>query len=45
MTFTASGVLSEDAAANTWSAAMRIAISIYLDIINLFLQLLDLLSK
>lgn len=38
-------LLSENTAANTWSAAMRISISIYLDIINLFLQLLDLLSK
>ena len=38
-------LLSENEAANTWSAAMRISISIYLDIINLFLQLLDLLSK
>ncbi|HTJ96536.1 MAG TPA: Bax inhibitor-1 family protein [Rhodocyclaceae bacterium] len=33
------------AAADTWPTAMRLAISIYLDIINLFLDLLDLLSK
>ena len=38
-------LLSENTAANTWSAAMRISISIYLDIINLFLQLLDLLGN
>lgn len=38
-------LLSEHAATNTWSAAMSISISIYLDIINLFLQLLDLFSK
>lgn len=36
---------SANDAANSWPAAMKIAISIYLDIINLFLQLLDLLSK
>ena len=30
--------------ANTWSVAMDLAIDIYLDIINLFLQLLDLMS-
>ena len=30
--------------ANTWSAALWFAIEIYLDIVNLFLQLLDLLS-
>lgn len=30
---------------NTWQQAMDISISIYLDIINLFLQLLDLLSN
>jgi FtsH-binding integral membrane protein len=30
---------------NTWGAAMRMSISIYLDIVNLFLHLLDLLSK
>ena len=36
--------LSEHATANTWPVAMHIAISIYLDIINLFLDLLDLLS-
>lgn len=37
--------LSEHVGANTWPAAIRISISIYLDIINLFLYLLDLLSK
>ncbi len=37
--------LSEHVSSNTWSAAMRISISIYLDIINLFLDLLDLMSK
>lgn len=37
--------LSEHAAANTWPVAMRISIKLYLDIINLFLDLLDLLSK
>lgn len=37
--------LSEHALSNTWSAAMSISISIYLDIINLFLDLLDLMSK
>jgi FtsH-binding integral membrane protein len=36
--------LDEQAASNSWSTAMRMAISLYLDIINLFLQLLDLLS-
>jgi len=30
---------------NTWPAAMDFAIDIYLDVINLFLQLLDLLSE
>jgi len=30
---------------NTWSAAIDLAISIYLDIINLFLQLLELLGE
>ena len=30
---------------NTWPVAMNLAISIYLDIINLFLDLLDLLSN
>ncbi len=29
---------------NTWNSAIRFALSIYLDIINLFLQILDLLS-
>lgn len=38
-------LLSEHAASNTWATAIRVSISIYLDIINLFLQLLDLLSK
>jgi predicted metal-dependent peptidase len=33
------------AEANTWSMAMDISINIYLDLINLFLQLLDLMSK
>jgi FtsH-binding integral membrane protein len=37
--------LSEHASVNTWPAAVRISISIYLDIINLFLNFLDLLSK
>jgi FtsH-binding integral membrane protein len=37
--------LSEHVGANTWPAAIRISIGIYLDIINLFLYLLDLLSK
>jgi len=32
------------AGVNSWQAAMRLAISLYLDIINLFLDLLDLLS-
>ncbi len=36
--------LGEHAGANNWRVAMDLAISIYLDIINLFLQLLDLLS-
>ncbi len=38
-------MLNENIASNSWSAAMRISISIYLDIINLFLDLLDLISK
>jgi FtsH-binding integral membrane protein len=33
------------AEANTWSMAMDISINIYLDLINIFLQLLDLMSK
>ncbi|GAB3552740.1 hypothetical protein GCM10027343_38660 [Noviherbaspirillum agri] len=37
--------LSRKDSANTWTAAMDISISLYLDIINLFLDLLDLLSK
>lgn len=37
--------LSEHSATNTWSVAMRISIRIYLDIINLFLDLLNLISK
>lgn len=38
-------LLNEHAAANSWSAAMRVSIRVYLDIINLFLKLLDLLHK
>jgi FtsH-binding integral membrane protein len=38
-------LLNENIASNSWSVAMRISISIYLDIINLFLDLLDLISK
>jgi uncharacterized protein len=34
----------KDELTNTWSTAMWFAIDIYLDIVNLFLQLLDLLS-
>ncbi len=34
----------QEAGMNTWPAAMHLSIDIYLDIINLFLQLLDLLS-
>ncbi|TAN41813.1 MAG: hypothetical protein EPN22_14200 [Nitrospirae bacterium] len=37
--------MNKNAAANTWGNAMEISISIYLDIINLFLDLLDLLSN
>ncbi len=37
--------LEEKVEANTWPAAMDLAISIYLDIINIFLFLLDLLSE
>ena len=37
--------LEEREAANSWSVAMDLAIDIYLDIINLFLELLDLLSN
>lgn len=37
--------LNDQVSANTWAVAMRISIKIYLDIINLFLDLLDLLSK
>lgn len=36
--------LSDHPPANTWPVAMDTAIGLYLDIINLFLQLLDLLS-
>lgn len=36
--------LDEDPAANTWASAMSLSIDIYLDVINLFLQLLDVLS-
>ncbi|MBQ3102446.1 Bax inhibitor-1 family protein [bacterium] len=35
----------EIAAANTWNTALSFALNIYLDIINLFLQILDLLSN
>lgn len=35
----------EKAGANSWSAAMSLALDIYLDIINLFLHLLELLDK
>lgn len=38
-------LLSENASSNTWSTAIRVSISIYLDIINLFLDLLDLMRK
>lgn len=37
--------LEERAQANSWSVAMDLAINIYLDIINLFLQIFDLLSQ
>ena len=36
--------MNESIDANTWNNAMNLSISIYLDIINLFLNLLDLLS-
>ncbi|MBV2133912.1 Bax inhibitor-1 family protein [Pseudomonas sp. MAP12] len=36
--------LNREEAANSWETAMSLAISIYLDVINLFLDLLDLLS-
>lgn len=36
--------LSEHPRANTWPVAMDVAIAVYLDIINLFLLLLDILS-
>lgn len=36
---------NEIAPANTWSTALSMALDIYLDIINLFLQILDLLSS
>ena len=35
----------EKARRNTWAVAMDLAINLYLDIVNLFLQLLDLLSQ
>ncbi len=35
---------SKNAALNTWPVAMDFAINIYLDVINLFLELLDLMS-
>ncbi|MDI1298817.1 Bax inhibitor-1 family protein [Methylotenera sp.] len=38
-------LLNENIASNSWSTAIRVSISIYLDIINLFLDLLDLISK
>lgn len=34
----------DEAGVNTWPAAMELSIGLYLDIINLFLELLDLLS-
>ena len=37
--------LNENVGANTWPVAMDLSINIYLDIINLFLDLLDLLSS
>ena len=37
--------LREIAEANNWSTALDFAISIYLDIVNLFLQLISLLSS
>jgi len=37
--------LEEQVGANTWTVAMEMSINIYLDIINLFLYLLDLLSE
>jgi len=36
--------LEENLDANTWAVAMSLSISIYLDVINLFLDLLDLVS-
>ncbi len=36
--------LEERGTANSWYAAMELAIDIYLDMINIFLELLDLLS-
>lgn len=38
-------LLAENTSKNTWRDAMHISISIYLDVINLFLHLLDLLHK
>ncbi|HJV74509.1 MAG TPA: Bax inhibitor-1 family protein [Noviherbaspirillum sp.] len=38
-------ILTANEAANTWPMAMQISINIYLDVINLFMQLLDLLGK
>ncbi|MDR1123076.1 MAG: Bax inhibitor-1 family protein [Elusimicrobiota bacterium] len=37
--------LKDAVGANTWNTALDIAVSLYLDIINLFLQLVDLLSS
>ena len=37
--------LDETAGANTWEVAMSVSIDIYLDIINLFLELLDAMSE
>jgi len=37
--------LEETVGANSWSVAMELSISIYLDIINIFLFLLDLMSE
>lgn len=37
--------LNKVAEANNWTTAMQLAVNIYLDILNLFLQLLDLLTQ
>ena len=39
------GQLNDLAAANSWNIALRTSISLYLDVINLFLDLLDFLSR